>query len=85
MQIIAEGQTWTRVDAETFANERGHEICKQDVKDEMRMIRWADREIKRWARKALAGDMDAAALCSEAAEQRISAMWGVRVHEALWG
>ncbi len=39
MRIIAEGQSWTRVDAETFANERGHEICKQDVKDELRMIR----------------------------------------------
>lgn len=79
---VIDGETYTKVDEETYINGTGGEWVSWERKDILSKIRWAEREMKRWAPKV--SDHDAATCYMEALEIRNSAEEDLRIVDLLW-
>lgn len=81
---VIDGATYTYVDDETYKLDCGFEWVLWEKPDVLDKIRWADKQMARWAKK-MATDYDAACLYMEALEIRTSAEGDLDIIEQLWG
>jgi hypothetical protein len=79
---VIDEETYTKIDEETYMTSAGGEWVIWERKDIVSKIRWAEREMKRWAPKI--ANYDEALCYTEALEIRASAEEDLRIVDLLW-